>query len=387
MQSQRSGGGPRPVRTAASPWAKAGLTRSETQAVSLANSLLAATLWWFAELLVSGGAAIIEHPACWEERAAIWRLPAVRALQRSKDVQLVTFDQCMFGSPARAPTSLLCLRAPLVAATMDGMGGRGRCTHGWGAHESLTGKDERGVWRTARKRAYRPPLCHLMADALLAGLGGPEVMVGDTTDDQAKAELPDGLRPFAQELPEGAPEAADDAYADLDGAGSSGAASRADRRQEVWRRRREREVSRAAASDAFIAALMQEEPSLAPEGAAGQCIARATGVGPAAGQCIARATGVGPPAGQCIARGPAAGQCIARAAGVGPPAGQCIARGPPAGQCIARATGVGAAAGQCIARGPAAGQCIARATSGGADFSPAGSGEPSDRSGSTAAFA
>ena len=104
-----------------------------------------------------------------------------------------------------------------------------------------------------------------MADALLAGLGGPEIMVGDATDDQAREELPDGLRPFAQELPEDAPEAADDAYADLDGAG----ARRADRRQEVWKRRREREVSRAAASDAFIAAFMQEEPSLAPEGAGG----------------------------------------------------------------------------------------------------------------------
>ena len=52
MQSQPGSGGPRPVRTAASPWAKTGLTRSETQAVSLANSLLAATLWWFAELLI-----------------------------------------------------------------------------------------------------------------------------------------------------------------------------------------------------------------------------------------------------------------------------------------------------------------------------------------------
>ena len=114
------------------------------------------------------------------------------------------------------------------------------------------GKDDRGVWRTARKRAYRPPLCELMADALLSGIGGPESLETGLTTDHAYAEMPDALRPFAQELPDDADEDADDDYADLDGA----AAWRSEHRNAVLAARRRRELERAEASDAFVAAAM-----------------------------------------------------------------------------------------------------------------------------------
>ena len=254
----RAPGRPRPVRSAESPWAREGLTPGEVSHVRLANELLQATLWWFAEMALAGGAAVIEHPECWEVRAAIWRLPVVLALLRARECALVSFDQCMFGSPARAPTSLLLLRAPGIVTALAAAPNKGRCNHGPRAHEVLTGLDERGVWRTARKRAYRPPLCRLLAEGLLDGGGG--AAPGGTRDEAVEA-LPGDLRPFLQELPPGAGVETDDAYADLARAGGG----RTQHREAVLARRRARELERARLQDAFVAGFLEGGPDVARE--------------------------------------------------------------------------------------------------------------------------
>ena len=189
---------------------------------------------------------------------------------RAQACAIVSFDQCMFGSPAKAPTSLLLLRAPGVAAAIAAGPNRGRCNHGPRAHEALTGLDQRGVWRTARKRAYRAPMCRMLAEGLLQG-GGGAAPGGSRAE--AVASLPDALRPFLQELPAEAGDVADDAYADLARAGEE----RATRRDAALARRRARELERARTHDAFVAGFLEGR---LPEVGAGDAVPSAAAGAP-----------------------------------------------------------------------------------------------------------
>ena len=81
----------------------------------------------------------MEHPAAlWRELLpSVWRLAPVRALLATDACELIALDQCVVGSPARAPTFLLALRCPTLGDRIGALPGRGHCCHGPGAHVPL----------------------------------------------------------------------------------------------------------------------------------------------------------------------------------------------------------------------------------------------------------
>ena len=93
-------------------------------------------------------------------------------------------------------------------------------------------------------------MCRMLAEGLLVG-GAGAAQGGSRAE--AIAALPDAMRPFLREMPEGAGAEADDAYADLARAGAAQSASR----EAVVACRRAMELRRARLHDAFVAGFLE----------------------------------------------------------------------------------------------------------------------------------
>eukprot|EP00435_Cladocopium_sp_Y103_P053645 s1470_g17.t1 len=85
--------------------------------------------------------------------SSIWSLDALRSLARLDCVQICAFDQCMFGLPARKPTTLLLLRLDTFKDLVTLRGCGGRCDHRAG-HAPLQGRAADGVFATAQTKIY-----------------------------------------------------------------------------------------------------------------------------------------------------------------------------------------------------------------------------------------
>ena len=117
------------------------------------------------------------------------------------------------------------------------MDGCGKCNHPDG-HDGLIGRDASGQWRTATKRAYREPLCRLLANALVRAQA-PVVKSGLVERADGNVELPEAMLPFWM-ASERLPGAARCDYADLAGGGlgaamGGGLNSRTQRRDQALR--------------------------------------------------------------------------------------------------------------------------------------------------------
>ena len=190
----------------------------------------------------------------------------LQALYRARDIVLLSIDQCEFGSPSKAPTTLICLRAPRMLDIAASKPRGGRCSHGPDAHIPLKGRDAQGAWRTAIKRAYRPPLCQAMAEALLHGQGGQECCAGSMSREEMVAALPEGLRAFAQPLDEEADLEADHAYPDLAGPGLE----RSLRREQNLQRKKKFMQGQLRLQDEFLAGVLLAHEQRAQADAADQ---------------------------------------------------------------------------------------------------------------------
>jgi len=116
---QPSGGvearrGPRILRDAEHLWGFDCVGLKECKQLIFGNSLLLFTLEAVIALLLSGGSALVEHPACPEpaDLASIWRLAVTQFLAAPAEVSLVHLAQGLFGAPSPKPTTLLALRVP-----------------------------------------------------------------------------------------------------------------------------------------------------------------------------------------------------------------------------------------------------------------------------------
>ena len=61
------------------------------------------------------------------------------------------------------PTSVLTVNLPHFGWAVEASPGRGRCCHGYRAHEVLEGVEADGSWRTSRAKAYPPRMCRLIS--------------------------------------------------------------------------------------------------------------------------------------------------------------------------------------------------------------------------------
>ena len=168
------GTGPPPLRTHDHYWGKPDLTKRQMDQVFVGNSLLSAVVALFAAHMAAGTSCWQEHPvpADWELRAvSSFNWAPLRAIAESPAATTTDFDQCEHGQSARAPTRILALRMPGLHQGLLDTPGKGRCSHGRGAHQVLRGFDEQAQeWRTAKKKTYTPPLCAVIARSTAAAV-------------------------------------------------------------------------------------------------------------------------------------------------------------------------------------------------------------------------
>ena len=93
--------GPRVIRNASELWGFAALGLKELAQVSMGNELLLFSLVCIFRLALTGGVAILEHPAEpeSEEAASIWRLQIVILLTHLPGVEVLRVLQGHFGAP------------------------------------------------------------------------------------------------------------------------------------------------------------------------------------------------------------------------------------------------------------------------------------------------
>ena len=165
-------GGPRPLRSLECPAGLPALKQSEYKQLHIGTCLVN----FLFSLMLTGAHAgccgFYEHPQfpTWALRhrpASIWSSLQARMLKSLACVSVISFDQCVFGSLGRKPTTFLLLRMSAVRAEILRTGHCGRCSHGPAGHPKLQGTMEDGTFRTAFAKIYPPALNALIARGVI----------------------------------------------------------------------------------------------------------------------------------------------------------------------------------------------------------------------------
>ena len=195
--------GPPPLRSHDDFWGLLAITPRQMEQLRVGNELLGAMIELFAAHLTVGTCCWMEHPmpAGWRQEAvSSFFCPPLRAIMAAPGASVTDFDQCEHGQSARAPTRILSLRMNTLHDRLLETPGRGRCSHGRGAHEVLMGFDRtRDEWRTAKKKTYPPALCQVLADGIADAINHMRVTCDADTlplDMAEEDELRGSLRAF-----------------------------------------------------------------------------------------------------------------------------------------------------------------------------------------------
>ena len=152
-------GGPRALRTATHPSGLPARTATEFAQIRLGTRLVQ----FLFELILYGAprgcCSFAEHPQypIWakdHDPVSIWSSKAARLLKSMQCTSVVSFDQCIFKSESRKPTTLLLVRMTGVRDLILSTGHAGRCCHGRSVHAPLKGKTDQGQFCTARAKIY-----------------------------------------------------------------------------------------------------------------------------------------------------------------------------------------------------------------------------------------
>lgn len=153
--------GPRPLRSAMSPWGLSQLSLAELKQLHIGNCLLLRGVWLSIPVALTGGAVILEHPAppMQLDRAAIWRTGVINLLLREGWLfKRHTFRQGHHGACGSKPTSLLyvnCRIGDVLSEFAQPM--KHDCI------EPLIGHDSTGSFKTSKAKEYPPNLCMCFA--------------------------------------------------------------------------------------------------------------------------------------------------------------------------------------------------------------------------------
>ena len=163
--------GPRPLRTGSFPNGLPALCRREWEQVRIGSRLVHFIFEILLELAVIGGCGFIEHPqwplwATHHDPSSIWATTMARCLKSLACCSVVSFDQCIVGSPAKKPTTLLLLRLDSLRHKLLQTGHAGRCPHHAAACERLQGRNEQGDFRTAVGKVYPEDLNRAIGQAV-----------------------------------------------------------------------------------------------------------------------------------------------------------------------------------------------------------------------------
>ena len=191
--------GPRPLRTGTHPSGLPALSRREWSQVTIGSRLLYFIFEILLELAVLGGCAFLEHPqwplwALAHDPASIWSFQAARLCRLLRCFSVVSFDQCLYDSVARKPTTILLLRLDSFRHETLSRGFGGRCNHGRDAHEGLKGHTERGEFKTAVGKIYPSGLNISLGRAIR------QFAISTFGNEPPQAALPEELFCYTQQI-------------------------------------------------------------------------------------------------------------------------------------------------------------------------------------------
>ena len=162
-------GGPRPLRTALSPWCLPDRSLREMVQCSIGTQLMCNSWEIEVSVTLSGGGSIQEHP--WEhpspERASVWRTEVhERWIMALPHAHRHRVEQFLYGAKGVKPTCLRTLNlgnpAIFARALQDGAEPwRPRPLH------KLQGRNEQGLFRTAEAKEYPSALCRSLVVGLV----------------------------------------------------------------------------------------------------------------------------------------------------------------------------------------------------------------------------
>eukprot|EP00434_Breviolum_minutum_P016134 symbB.v1.2.014218.t1/scaffold1036.1/size142803/5 len=167
--------GPRPLRSSFRPWGIDSLSAKEYRQIRMGMRLLLRGLLLSLMTVLSGGSAILEHPAQPKQtdRASIWRTAVVTLLLQSGLFRQFTFVQWKFGGVGIKPTTLLYGNIPRLPAIMKSKEDPSAIR----PTTSLVGTSHDGSFRTGRAKEYptgmNDALASCIADQWLPYLEGP----------------------------------------------------------------------------------------------------------------------------------------------------------------------------------------------------------------------
>ena len=163
---------PRPLRTRVQPWGLLSLTCREYRQLEMGTRLLFHSWIIEANVALSGGGSIQEHPAepPQADFVSVWRTQVhTDWLMRIANAHHHPVQQWQFGARGVKPTTLRALNLgdpQIVARTLQ----QHQDVTLVRPHEALTGKDGSGNYKTSAAKEYPSRLCAALSEALLAGL-------------------------------------------------------------------------------------------------------------------------------------------------------------------------------------------------------------------------
>jgi len=133
----------------------------EKISVDLGNQLLIVSITLITCLLEVSRSNLValEHPADpGHQFPSIWKLKWILDLAYQYGLNFSLMDQCEYGHIARKATCILnnFIQAPKLLSK--------RCSHGRGAHITLEGKNEEGIFLTSFAQEYPAALCKTLAE-------------------------------------------------------------------------------------------------------------------------------------------------------------------------------------------------------------------------------
>ena len=191
--------GPRPLRTGQHPSGLPALNKREWSQALVGSKLQYFIFEILLELAFCGGCAFVEHPQwpLWaraHDPASIWATRAARLCRLLRCFSVVSFDQCLYGSIAQKPTTILLLRLDSFRHETLRTGCGGRCPHGRDAHIRLQGRNESGEFKTAIGKIYPGGLNRALGRAIF------QYVATTFGDKPPPAELPKEFSCFAHQV-------------------------------------------------------------------------------------------------------------------------------------------------------------------------------------------
>lgn len=174
---------PRPIRSSQELWGLPDLTPSEQTSIQLGNALLRALITLLHTAWLYNASGLMEHPA-WPSWIPAHKLPPSSELlpelvdlAQKPGVSLFKFDQCMAGASYKKPTAFHLVHLPEIAAAFLSQPNGCKCIRGNRAfstlerrahtHDTLSGLDDLGNFRTTPSKQYPPLMCELMAKGVI----------------------------------------------------------------------------------------------------------------------------------------------------------------------------------------------------------------------------